>query len=43
MKKSLLFVLAMLLGVSTPILAQEEYLPLVNEGVTNPERKEKTF
>ena len=34
MKKSLLSILAVLLGMSTPMMAQEEYLPLVNEGVT---------
>ena len=37
MKKALLFVLVVLMGASTPMLAQtsaDDYLPLVNEGVT---------
>ena len=34
MKKSLLSILAVLFGMTTPMLAQEEYIPLVNEGVT---------
>ena len=34
MKKSLLSILVVLFGMTTPMMAQEEYIPLVNEGVT---------